>query len=210
MKTIVRIMCLTLGLIMAVTILALNANAQCGPTDERNAATSANRLPQRFALSRDATQLASLKQLGRSEQGTPIATPSIVGLWHVKFVSEGTGFIPDGTVIDMGFAQWHSDGTEILNSSRPPATSNFCLGVWEKTGRYTYKLNHFALSSDMNGNLIGPANIRENVTLDPTGRTYSGTFSIDQFDLNGNNLAHITGNVSATRLTVDSTPAELF
>lgn len=203
-------MCLTLGLIMAVTILALNANAQCGATDERNATTSANRLPQRFAPSRDATQLASLKQLGRSEQGTPIATPSIVGLWHVKFVSEGTGFIPDGTVIDMGFAQWHSDGTEILNSSRPPATSNFCLGVWEKTGRYTYKLNHFALSSDMNGNLIGPANIRENVTLDPTGRTYSGTFSIDQFDLNGNNLAHITGNVSATRLTVDATPAELF
>ena len=195
---------------MAVTILALNANAQCGATDERNAVTSANRLPQRFALSRGATQLASLQQLGRSEQGAPIATPSIVGLWHVKFVSEGTGFIPDGTVIDMGFAQWHSDGTEILNSSRPPATSNFCLGVWEKTGRYTYKLNHFALSSDMNGNLIGPANIRENVTLDPTGRTYSGTFSIDQFDLNGNNLAHITGNVSATRLTVDSTPAELF
>ena len=210
MKTMLRTVCLTLGLTLTVTILVLNANAQCGATDERDATTSANRLPQRFALSRSATQMASLQQLGRQDQGTLAATPSIVGLWHVKFVSEGTSFIPDGTVIDMGFAQWHSDGTEILNSSRPPATSNFCLGVWEKTGRYTYKLNHFALSSDLNGNLIGPANIRENVTLDPTGRTYSGTFSIDQFDLNGNNLAHITGNVSAARLTVDSTPAELF
>jgi hypothetical protein len=49
----------------------------------------------------------------------------------------------------MGFSQWHSDGTEILNSSRPPATSNFCLGVWEKTGPFAYKLNHFALSSDL-------------------------------------------------------------
>lgn len=209
MKTMLRMKGLTLGLTMAVTILALNANAQCGATDERNATTSANRLPQRFALSRGTVQMTSV-QLASQDQGNQAATASIVGLWHVKFVSEGTGFIPDGTVIDMGFAQWHSDGTEILNSSRPPATSNFCLGVWEKTGRYTYKLNHFALSSDMNGNLIGPANIRENVTLDPNGRTYSGTFSIDQFDLNGNNLAHITGHVSATRLTVDSTPAELF
>jgi hypothetical protein len=30
-------------------------------------------------------------------------------------------------VIDAGFAQWHSDGTEIMNS-HAPATSNFCLG----------------------------------------------------------------------------------
>jgi len=105
----------------------------------------------------------------------------------------------------MGFSQWHSDGTEILNSSRPPATSNFCLGVWEKTGRSTYKLNHFALSSDLNGNLIGLANIREDVTLDASGNNYSGTFSIDQYDLAGNTLAHIVGNISASRITVDTT-----
>ena len=58
----------------------------------------------------------------------------IVGFWKVKFISEGNSGIPDGTVIDNGFAQWHSDGTEILNSSRPPATSSFCLGVWQKSG----------------------------------------------------------------------------
>ncbi len=53
----------------------------------------------------------------------------IVGFWHVKFIAKGNGFIPDGTVIDMGFSQWHSDGTEILNSSRPPpATSAWVSG----------------------------------------------------------------------------------
>src|ERR1700683_5199802 len=37
----------------------------------------------------------------------------IVGFWKVKFVAEGNaGGPPDGTVIDNGFAQWHSDGTE--------------------------------------------------------------------------------------------------
>ena len=133
-----------------------------------------------------------------------------MGFWHVKFVSEGTTGIPDGTVIDTGFSQWHTDGTEILNSSRPPATSNFCLGVWEKTGRSTYKLNHFALSSDLNGNLIGPANIREDVTLDASGNGYSRTFSIDQFDLHGSTLAHIVGHISATRITVDTTITDIL
>jgi len=125
-------------------------------------------------------------------------------------VSKDTPGILDGTVIDAGFAQWHSDGTEILNSSRPPATSNFCLGVWEKIGQFSYKLNHFALSSDLNGNMIGPANIREDVILDQTGNSYAGTLTIDQFDLSGNTLAHITGQVTATRITVDTKVEDLF
>lgn len=136
--------------------------------------------------------------------------PCAVGFWHAKFVSEGTTGIPDGTIIDMGFSQWHSDGTEILNSSRAPATSNFCLGVWEKTGNHTYKLNHFALSSDLHGKLIGPANIREEVTLDASGNSYTGKFTIDQFDLNGNTLAHVAGNISATRITIDTTIGDIL
>jgi len=133
-----------------------------------------------------------------------------VGFWRVKFVSKDTPGIPDGTVIDAGFAQWHSDGTEILNSSRLPATSNFCLGVCGKTEPFSYKLNHFALSSDLNGNMIGPANIREDVILDQRGNSYAGTLTIDQFDLSGNTLAHITGQVTATRITVDTKVEDLF
>jgi len=53
---------------------------------------------------------------------------AIVGFWKVTFVAQGNPGIPDGAVIDFGYAQWHGDGTEILNSSRPPATGNFCLG----------------------------------------------------------------------------------
>jgi hypothetical protein len=82
--------------------------------------------------------------------------------------------------------------------------------VWEKTGRFSYKLNHFALSSDLNGNMIGPANIREDVILDQNGNSYAGAFTIDQFDLSGNTLAHITGQVTATRITVDTKVEDLF
>ena len=129
---------------------------------------------------------------------------SIVGLWSVQFVSEGSEGIPDGAVIDQGYATWHSDGTEIMNSGRPPITGSFCMGVWKSTGRFTYKLNHFALSWDPTGTtFVGPGNIRENLTLDHGGDSYSGTFTIDQYDTNGNLLAHVQGNVTGQRITAD-------
>ncbi len=135
---------------------------------------------------------------------------SIVGFWSFQFVAEGNATIPDGTVLGTGFKQWHGDGTEIENTSRPPATQSFCLGVWKKTGGATYVLNHFALSWDLNNHFVGPTNIREEVTVAHGGQTYSGTRTVDQFDTSGNLLAHITGDVTATRITVDTTPADIM
>jgi len=42
-----------------------------------------------------------------------------------------------------------------------------------------------------------PANIRENVTLSADGNSYSGSFSIDQYDTQLNLKAHIIGNINA-------------
>ena len=58
--------------------------------------------------------------------------------------------------------------------------------------------------------MMGPANIRESVTLSADGRSYSGTFSIDQYDTHLNLLAHIVGNIAATRVTIDTQPSDLF
>jgi hypothetical protein len=207
MKTMIRTMSVVFGVVLVATFFALNANAQCGASDGPATSAAATRLLERSVSLRFASHTSSRLAANRENKTEDV---SIVGFWHVKFVSEGTTGIPDGTVIDMGFSQWHSDGTEILNSSRPPATSNFCLGVWEKTGPHTYKLNHFALSSDLNGHLVGPANIREDVTLDADGDSYSGKFSIDQFDLSGKALAHIVGNISATRITADTTITDIL
>ncbi len=142
--------------------------------------------------------------------GQAAADDRIVGFWKVKFVSEGTPGIPDDTVIDNAFVQWHGDGTEIMNSSRPPATGNFCLGVWRKSGPSSYDLNHFGLSSDPGGTLIGPAQIREQVTLDRRGDRYEGTFTIDQYDLLGNPGPHLTGRITATRITVETSVADVL
>jgi len=195
------------GTLVLAGLMAVNAGAQCGASDGPLTSNTAAALLMHSAATKATTTTASAPAPGA--QVAPVGAP-IVGFWHVKFISKGTGFIPDGTVVDMGFSQWHSDGTEILNSSRPPATSNFCLGVWAKTGPSTYKLNHFALSSDLNGNMIGPANIREDVTLDAHGTGYSGTFSISQYDTSGNLLVQIVGEVVATRITVDTKLSDLL
>jgi len=133
----------------------------------------------------------------------------IVGFWRVNLVSKGNSGIPDGTVLDAGYSQWHSDGTEILNSSRAPETQSFCLGVWKKIGHSHYKLNHFALSW-ANGNLVGPANIREDVILNHDGNSFTGTFTLDQYDQAGNILVHLVGQIEAKRITVDTSVTDVL
>jgi hypothetical protein len=129
----------------------------------------------------------------------------IAGLWKFTFVSKGSTGIPDGTIIDSGYATWHNDGTEIMNSGRAPMTGSFCMGVWTQTGDYTYALNHFALSWDPTGTmLVGPANIKESITIDYSGTAFSGTFTLIQYDTKGNTLATVNGTVTATRINVDS------
>ncbi len=138
-------------------------------------------------------------------------TASIVGLWNVQFLSKGNTThnptIPDGALLDFQYTQWHGDGSEFTNSGgRAPSTQNFCMGTWEKTGTYTYQLNHFAIAYDAAGTYIGKTNILETLTLSVGGTQYSGTFTINAYDTKGNQVDHVTGQITATRITVDTAP----
>ncbi len=132
----------------------------------------------------------------------------MVGFWKTQFISKGnTGHnpsIPDGALIDFGLTQWHSDGTEILNSAGIP-NGGFCLGVWGQTGYLTYELNHFPIAfNPTTGAIANFINLKEQDTLSPSGDSYVGTFTEDFYDTKGNHVDHLAGVVSATRLTVDS------
>jgi hypothetical protein len=131
---------------------------------------------------------------------------TIVGTWKEHWISEGSDGIPDGTEIDAGYAQWHSDGTEInVSGLRAPLTGDVCLGVWIRTGPRTYRLNHFGISYDSTGvNVVGPARIQQWLTLDEKGNATSGRFTIDQYDEAGTVLAHIQGKVIGTRVTMET------
>jgi hypothetical protein len=138
------------------------------------------------------------------EDATP--EPSIVGTWKEHWISEGSKGIPNGTEVDAGYAQWHSDGTEInVSGLRTPMSGDVCLGEWIKTGARTYQLNHFGISYDSTGlNLVGPARIQQWLTIDPKGDSTSGKFTIDQYDEEGNLLAHVQGKLIGTRVTMET------
>lgn len=146
--------------------------------------------------------VAASQDQAAAESGNwhPDGRDSIVGMWKVSFTAtDGSGYT------DFGYSQWHSDGTEFLNSgSRAPATQNFCLGVWERTGESTYRLNHFALSYDATtGALANKVNIREEVRVSAEGHAFSGTFTITLYDPTGTTPeAHIQGKITGTRVTV--------
>jgi hypothetical protein len=191
----------TLGLAALATLLSPAASAGCGG-DFRQWSN----LPQTTT----GPKVERAQFVAASEYNS-VNGPSIVGMWNVTFVSMGNTAhnppIPDGATIDFGYAQWHSDGLEFFNSGgRSPSTQNFCLGVYRKTGFATWELNHLALSYDATtGDLNGKAVIRETITVDETGNTYSGTFTIDVFDpTTGNALDHLAGNITGDRITVDT------
>jgi hypothetical protein len=168
---------------------------------------------------------AALGMGGQQDQDQDSAP--IVGFWHVKFISDGVsdgipGGVPKGAEVDAGYSQWHNDGTEIMNSGgRAPNTGDFCLGVWAKVGPRQYVLNHFAASWDPTqgsldsagnpvGVLIGPANIREAVTLAQDGQSFSGTFTIDQYTESSVHAVHLEGTITGTRININTAPSSIF
>jgi hypothetical protein len=204
MTTIFKKLTVALGIVLMGTILTATANAECG--DSRIAKPKTSLQPQSW---QEQFQPASLLLVQQTND-------PIVGMWKVAFVAKGNAEgPPNGTPIDSAVVVWHNDGTEIMNSGRPAQDGNFCMGVWEKTGKSGYKLNHFALGNDAEnapsgiGNPAGPTRIQETLILNPDGNSYSGRFVLDAYDTLGNNTAHIIGTITGTRITV-STPASVF
>ena len=182
----------TLSLLLAVGLLTSMAVAQCPGVPMPKAKLHR----QSWEAGGDS---ASLKLA--SSSGDPI-----VGLWRVQFLS-------GGSVIDQGTTQWHSDGTEIMNSSRNPESQSFCLGVWENVGGSTYKLNHYGISWDQATSTttpLGLGNIRQTVTLAEDGNSFHGTFIINQYDENGNLLQNVSGTIIAYRIGVTTNLKVLF
>jgi hypothetical protein len=190
------------GLFLALSIS--NLSAGCGDVTKLPS-------PLQFAQLSTPSRLLAQPEDASTTSTHGSSGAAITGLWKVQFVSQGNGShnppIPDGAIIDFGYSEWHNDGTEILNSGgHEPATGNWCMGVWGQTGYLAYVLNHFALSYDLTTQaLTNYANIREQVTLSPSGDSYAGTFTIKIFDTKGNQVDQVVGTVNATRLTVDST-----
>jgi hypothetical protein len=201
MKAISRAITTTFGAGIFAALCVSNAVAGCGDLSN---------LQGPFALAESSASARALSPA--AETANPLSrggnTASIAGMWKFQLISEGNTThnpaIPDGAVLDFGYTQWHSDGTEIQNSAGVPG-GGFCLGVWGQTGFHTVELNHFPIAfNSTTGAVANYINIREQVTLSPSGDSYSGTFTEDVYDAKGNHVDHVAGNVLGTRMTVDS------
>jgi hypothetical protein len=121
---------------------------------------------------------------------------SIVGLWHTVYTSGGvTAF--------ESFEQWHADGNEF--EAADLQLGSMCQGTWEKIAPGTARLFHVGWNFDPTGvTLIGYFTEMQNVTLNADGKTYDGTFALQNFDLAGNHIQgqDMNGTVHSTRLTV--------
>jgi hypothetical protein len=187
------------------SFFAAGASAKCGfsRATDPNAALVAQAMNSMMArMHHEAVtqgQAAPHPEPRASDNG---AEPSIVGLWTVTLVQ-------NGQAIGQAFETFAADGNEILNDSSAPATGNVCLGVWQKSGPFTYKLNHPSfLYDNTNTNLIGFVFIRDQVTLDPHGNTYTGAITIDVYDLSGNQLDHETGQIRGRRILPADDPSQ--
>ena len=206
MKTLLRMVPAGLGIAIIATVLAPGASAGCAD------------VPARKAAALGPNQHSYLVQAAyRPARFVLVDAPSgadVVGLWHVVF-TQNANF--GGGLFDDSYAEWHGDGTEIMNSGvHSPAYGNFCMGVWTKTGPSTYTLKHVALDYSMQP--VGSTTpsviviIREEVTVDRTGNHFTGSFTADIYAPYSSALpatpgAHIArvgaGTVTGDRITAD-------
>lgn len=140
--------------------------------------------------------------------------PSIVGMWHVIFTAQTPG---GNFELDNAVVVWHKDGTEVMNSNRPAQDGNFCLGVWAKTGKLKYILNHIpwggndpANAPSGIGNPQTGVQLLEAIKLSPDGNSYSGNFTLTAYDANKKVSASFTGVLTATRITTSTSITDLF
>jgi hypothetical protein len=127
------------------------------------------------------------------------------------------------------YTGWCADGNEITYSGiRNPIIGATCLGIWKRTGEFTYVLNHIGLSWDPLAASVsppnapapagptnpgggpgapgGPAFIKQQIILSRDAQTYTGWFEITQLMPDGKTPAGapIKGTIKATRVNIDT------
>lgn len=120
---------------------------------------------------------------------------SIVGVWQVSYSV-------NGTIALQSIDSWNGDGNEFLSADKNPVVGNVCAGVWKTVGARGVRLHHMGWTFDTSGNPTGTLVDDETITLDHKRMTYAGQFDFKFYDTNGNLVKEVTGDSSATRITV--------
>lgn len=136
--------------------------------------------------------------------------------------SQALGSDPGAEVIE---GTWIVDGTDPLgrpiaeslitfsrgggqaedSSAAQPSTRNAWHGTWVRTGSREFLLTTMRYLFDSAGNFDGTTKRREFLRVNETADGYTGQFTSERVDRNGNRVNFVTGNtVRAVRLNVES------
>ena len=174
---------------LSVVVVAFSATAMasCGDSLSAMAAAAASVRSQSLA-----SQLSI--QNGSAAASDNALNPSIVGLWHIRFL------VGDQT-IQEAFQIWNTGGTEAHNPNVDPRTGSICLGAWKEAAPRTFKLTHRVWSYDTSGNFLGTINLNETLVLGDKGNTHNGSFTLDFYDPLGNFMFEVPGSVVGERIS---------
>lgn len=222
MKTMSKTVTATLGVGVLGAIFATQASASCSYPEQK---ATPSPWQQRQPGQAQARFTPAVYRPGEANftAFTPVGdegneNASIVGLWefevHLKGAQNG---LPDNALFDWGLATWHDDGTEIqFSAGRPPSAGDVCMGAWQQVGRSKFKLHHIALGLTppaSTGTFVGPAIISAQVTVDPSGNSYTGQYTINvypgspdngtEFNESGTPLVTFIGTITAKRVTAN-------
>jgi hypothetical protein len=118
---------------------------------------------------------------------------SIVGMWQLQYSSGGNPLF-------QSFEQWHSDGLEFEFADIPTIPGDICMGVWSQSGKKV-SLYHTAWTFDDNGNPSGTMVLTHLDKVAKDDNSFAGTFDLKFYDLNGNLINEIDGDVAGARIS---------
>ena len=142
-------------------------------------------------------KLPILAQAG-NEQSDSVYSDSIVGLWQVVYTPV------TGTPTES-FKEWHSDGTEFENIWLAPVEGDICFGAWKTIAPRTVHTHHVGWIFATPGATATNYFIQDETdTVSRDGKTYTGTYKMQVYNLAGVKEGPETdGTIAATRITAD-------
>jgi hypothetical protein len=175
--------------ILPVLVVAFSATAlaQCSASLSAMAADPAS------VRSQSQVSTFSVKN-GFAAASDSAVNPSIVGLWHIRF-------LVGDQQIQEAFQIWNVGGTEVHNPNVDPRGGSVCLGAWKEAAPRTFKLTHRVWMYDTNGDFQGIGVLSETLVLGDRGNNHSGSFALDFYDPFGNFLFEVPGTVVGERIS---------
>lgn len=121
--------------------------------------------------------------------------PEIEGTWLATIT------IPDGPPPFPSLVSYARGGAlTVTDSSVAPALGNVYQGTWAKTGPRTFTFTFLGFQYNADGVLAGYIRARETIQLQPGGRAYNGTTTLEFLDLDLNVVETASSTSHATRV----------